>query len=69
MITSLNIDYESEIINDKLEDLERIGEQLAFFGQCQKCESRMKLVSWNKNGEFLFFLACESNDCDFTSPI
>jgi len=57
------------IINDKLEDLERIGEQLAFFGECQKCESRMKLVSWNKNGEFLFFLACESNDCGFTSPI
>lgn len=59
----------SALVNGRLDDLERIGEELAFFGQCQKCEARMKLVSWNKNGEFLFFLACEDDTCDFTSPI
>lgn len=59
----------SELINDRVNDLENIGVRLAFFGECLKCGSRMKLVSWNKNGNFLFFLACESEECDFTSPI
>ncbi|MFW9881203.1 MAG: DNA topoisomerase, partial [Candidatus Thorarchaeota archaeon] len=59
----------TEIIHDKMDILEDIGIKLAFFGECQKCDGRMKLVSWRRGNESLFFLACENNECDFKSTI
>lgn len=59
----------TELIEDRLDDMEEIGNELAFFGECKECHSKMKLVSWKKNDSFLFFLACSNDDCNMTSSI
>jgi DNA topoisomerase IA len=57
------------IVQAKMNDRETIGKAIAFFGTCQKCEARMKLVSWKKGDQIMFFLACEKDECKFTAPI
>ena len=57
------------IINAKLSSMEEIGTNIAFFGNCQRCEGRMKLVSYVRQGQSNFFLACEKEDCNYTMPI
>jgi len=57
------------IVNAKLGDMEEIGTNIAFFGNCQRCDGRMKLISYVKQGQSGFFLACEKEDCNYTMPI
>jgi len=57
------------VVNAKLSDMEEIGNNIAFFGNCQQCDGRMKLVSYVRQGQSSFFLACEKDDCNYTMPI
>lgn len=60
----------SEIIASKIDDLAAIGEVIAYFGLCQTCKSRMRLISYQKaTGESGIFLACSNKECKFTAPI
>jgi len=59
----------TEIVNDKIGDMEEIGNNIAFFGNCQRCDGRMKLISYIKQRQTGFFLACEKDDCNYTMPI
>jgi len=57
------------IVNAKIGIMETIGNNIAFFGKCQRCEGRMKLISYVKQGQTGFFLACEKENCNYTMPI
>lgn len=58
-----------EIVSAKLGIMEEIGNNIAFFGNCQRCNGRMKLVSYVRQGQSFFFLACEKDDCNYAMPI
>ena len=57
------------IVSAKLGIMEEVGTNIAFFGNCQRCEGRMKLISYMKQGVSGFFLACEKDNCNYTMPI
>ncbi|KKN18353.1 hypothetical protein LCGC14_0956730 [marine sediment metagenome] len=57
------------IVNAKIGDMEEIGNNIAFFGNCQRCEGRMKLVAYVRLNQSNFFLACEKDNCNYTMPI
>lgn len=59
----------TELAQEKIKDLQEIGESIAFFGTCLECGKRMKLISIQKQNESIFFLACEDMECGFTSSI
>ena len=59
----------TDIVDAKLGIMETVGNNIAFFGKCQRCEGRMKLISYVKQGQTGFFLACEKENCNYTMPI
>ena len=71
-VDEIKVNLKNEIINIvnvKISDMEVIGNNIAFFGKCQRCEGRMKLISYIKQGQSGFFLACEKDNCNYTMPI
>lgn len=57
-----------EIIQERISDMEEIGNKLAFFGVCQDCGARMRLIGFKKGDQTVFFLGC-AQKCGYTASI